>query len=133
MRSRILIIEDDAIQQKLYRLLSGRFGYEIVLCGTMKDAMDHLAKADQFPHLVLLDCILDGECGLDYVAMIKELSNSRGHKLPVVAVTANAFESDKQRCFAAGVDDYLSKPFTIDQFTSMIDRWSLNQAQCTVA
>jgi ammonium transporter, Amt family len=75
-------------------------------------------------HLILMDCqmpVLDGyaACG-----QIRELDHSMGRHTPIIALTAHALQSDRERCLAAGMDDYLSKPFTRSQLIAIVQRWA---------
>jgi CheY-like chemotaxis protein len=122
MRPFILIIEDDPVQQKLYRVLCNRYNYEVVIFNRSADATQFLKQTESLPDVILIDWFLNGEFGLECITRLKAIAGDR--LLPVVTVTANAFEEDRQQCLNAGADDYLAKPFTLDQFTSTIMRWS---------
>jgi CheY-like chemotaxis protein len=124
MNTRILIVEDDAIQQKLYRLLCARFGFDCIMFTSAQDAAQYLNSVEDLPSLALIDWFLKGESGLNCVKQLKQICAARGSELPVVAVTANAFDGDKRRCLDAGANDYLAKPFSIQQFETMVNRWS---------
>jgi len=124
MEPRILIIEDDPIQQKLYRVLCTRFGYELAMFSTCNEACAYLREAAALPTVILLDWFLKKEIGLECIVEVRQICADKSLRVPIVAVTANAFDSDRRKCLDAGVDDYLAKPFTLAQFTALVDRWS---------
>jgi CheY-like chemotaxis protein len=124
MEPRILIIEDDPIQQRLYRVLCTRFGYELTMFSTCREACDHLRDASSLPSVILLDWFLKKEIGLECIDEVRSICSARNARVPIVAVTANAYDSDRRKCLDAGVDDYLAKPFTLADFTGLIDRWT---------
>lgn len=125
MDTLIAVVEDDPIQQKLYQLLCKRFGFEVKIFAAPEEASQFLAECPELPALLLVDWMLqNGESGLTWVPRYKEAAHARGVELPIVAITANAFEGDRRQCLDAGADDYLSKPFTIEQFTEIVSRWS---------
>jgi CheY-like chemotaxis protein len=129
----VLIVEDNPVQQRLYRLLCNRFAYACTIFDSAERALEYAAACTELPAIVLLDCRLHGQSGLPYVQKLKQLAAVRNMILPVVAVTANAFESDRIECLDAGVDDYLSKPFTLEQFGQTLQRWMPKQNRMTVA
>jgi CheY-like chemotaxis protein len=124
MEPRILIIEDDPIQQKLYRVLCTRYGYELSMFSSCLEACDYLRAAAAMPSLILLDWFLKKEIGLECIDEVRQICSDRNVRVPIVAVTANAFDSDRRKCLDAGVDDYLAKPFTLVEFTGVVDRWT---------
>ena len=95
-----------------------------------RSACTFLSQCVSLPDVVLLDWFLRSESGLDCIARLKETTGER--HLPVVAVTANALAGDRETCLNAGADDYLAKPFTLEQFTATISRWSDWQERSSV-
>ena len=75
--------------------------------------------------LVLMDCHLPEMDGFQATAEIRRRQHEGQlcHTLPVIALTANAVDDDRERCIAAGMDDYLSKPYSRDQLVVMLRRW----------
>ena len=68
--------------------------------------------------------------GYEATARIRadEAAHPGGHHLPIIALTANAMKGDRERCLAAGMDDYLSKPLKIDTLSETLDRWLARDA-----
>jgi len=87
-----------------------------------QDAVDAWEQGDY--SLILMDIQMPGMDGLEATRIIREKERLKdGQPIHIVAVTANAFESDRENCLAAGMDDYLSKPFDDEQLSALIDRW----------
>jgi CheY-like chemotaxis protein len=61
--------------------------------------------------------------GLEASREIRALESGSGHRVPIVAVTAHVLDGDREQCFAAGMDDYLAKPISIEKLEEKLDRW----------
>jgi two-component system, sensor histidine kinase and response regulator len=72
---------------------------------------------------VLMDCMMPEMDGYQATRAIRETEVIAGTRTPIVALTASALDGERQRCLAAGMDDYLSKPFRLDDLTAMLRRW----------
>lgn len=126
-RPNLLIVEDDHATQQVLALLSKKFDFEYKIFENPNEALDAFASSDSFTH-VLMDWRLPEMDGLECARRIREMEDKRSQRTPIIAVTANAMQGDRQRCLEAGMDDYMSKPFTIGQFLDMIARWSRSEA-----
>ena len=119
---RILVAEDNAINQEIIcEMLSG-WGCEVSVVADGEEALARL-ESDRFD-LVLMDCQMPGMDGYEATRAIRERERrDPGHeRLTVVAVTANAMVSDQQKCLAAGMDDFLSKPFRQEEMMAVLRR-----------
>jgi CheY-like chemotaxis protein len=108
--ARILVAEDVLINQRLIVALLTRHGYEAVL------VEDGLAAVESFRNerfdLVLMDVQMPRMNGLEATVLIRDLERANGWSTtPIIALTANAMASDREACLAAGMDDFVSKPF----------------------
>ena len=116
---RILIAEDNEINQKLLKINLNKMGYNPIIVSNGQEALDQI-KIQDFD-IVFMDVqmpILDG------VSATKEIVRMYGSNKPViVAVTANAMGTDKQSYIEAGMDDYISKPFTTKEIESCLRNW----------
>lgn len=119
----ILIVEDNELQQTLYRALSRKFDLSIVMVKSCREAIEALKLSADYD-LVLMDLGLADINGCDCSRKIRELDDERGTHTPIVAVTGHTSDDYKEDCFSAGMDGFLSKPFTVDQFGQTVDRWA---------
>jgi CheY-like chemotaxis protein len=122
----ILVVEDNESQQKMIKLLEQRCNYRAQIVSSCEEMMDviSLTPLSEFS-LVLMDWKLkgDGHDGLSCTKLIRQVETGSGNRIPIIAMTAYAMEGDRETCLAAGMDDYLSKPFTINQFESKLKDW----------
>lgn len=113
----VLLAEDNPTTQRLIEIILQSAGYEVVIVGNGHEALSALANA-RFD-LVLMDCQMPGMDGLEASRTLR----AAGNMIPVVALTAFARQEDADRCFAAGMNDYLRKPFKRSELLAMVDKW----------
>ena len=118
--SRILLVEDDDVNQKYVLRVLQRHGFNADLAVDGHRAVDAVMK-DNYD-LVLMDVQMPRMDGLEATAQIRSREGSKRHT-PIVGLTANALAGDRERCLAAGMDDYLSKPVSIEQLKKAISHW----------
>jgi CheY-like chemotaxis protein len=114
----VLLVEDNPVNALLGRALLTREGCRVQTAANGFEALDLMA-ATAFD-LVLMDMRMPG---LDGPAATRKL-RSRGDLTPIIALTANAFAEDRQHCFEAGMDDYLTKPLSPDSLRTLLARWT---------
>jgi CheY-like chemotaxis protein len=102
-------------------MLGEKLGLSVTAVATAKTALELLTDNHRFS-LILMDWQLPDMTGLECTAAIREREARTSRHVPIVAVTANALLGDKQRCLESGMDDYLSKPFTMVQFEATVMR-----------
>jgi signal transduction histidine kinase/CheY-like chemotaxis protein/HPt (histidine-containing phosphotransfer) domain-containing protein len=123
LRGRVLVAEDNAVNQQVAAAMLESLGVAYSLAENGLVALDRVSH-EPFD-LVLMDCQMPEMDGFAATAQIRSLQRDGllRRNLPVVALTANAVEGDRERCIAAGMDDYLSKPFTREQLAATLLRW----------
>lgn len=129
LKGKILVAEDNIVNTELITLVLEKFGlrYETVENG--EDALGAITEHEmdrlRDPYnLILMDCQMPFMDGFEATKRIRrwEAENSQA-KLPIIALTANAMQGDKERCLSAGMDDYLAKPFTHEQLAVLLQDW----------
>ncbi len=117
---RVLLVEDNAVNQEVAHAMLQELGVQAVSAWSGEEALEKLA-AEQY-EVVLMDCQMPKMDG--YVASSRFREWEKTHKrprTPIVALTANALSGDADKCFAAGMDHYLSKPFSSDQLYQVLE------------
>ncbi len=108
-RLSILLAEDNVVNQRLAASVLERRGHKVTIAGNGREAIEAIAKA-RFD-VVLMDVQMPDMGGLEATAVIREREAASGAaRLPIVAMTAHAMKGDRERCIAAGMDDYVTKP-----------------------
>ena len=114
----ILVVEDNERNMKLVRELLEATGYRAIEAATGSQALD-LAR-ERRPDLVLMDIRLPDIDGVEALSRLR--ADDRTASIPVLAVTAQAMQGDRERCLAAGFDGYLSKPIDVGQLLEAVSR-----------
>jgi signal transduction histidine kinase/CheY-like chemotaxis protein len=118
----ILLVEDNPVNQKLALMLLERRGYRVILAENGQQAVSALA-AHKFS-AVLMDMQMPVMDGIEATQQIRMLEKRAGlAAVPIIAMTANAMQGDRERCLEAGMDDYISKPIKADQLFDCLSRW----------
>ncbi|MDN6864681.1 MULTISPECIES: response regulator [Pseudomonas] len=118
-RARILLVEDNPVNQLVAKGMLSKLGCDVVVAGHGGEALKCLEE--QHFDMVLMDCnmpVMDG-----YEASRQIRSSGRWPDLPIVALTANAMSEERERCRAAGMNDYLAKPFRREELNALLDLW----------
>ena len=119
---RVLLVEDNEINQMIARALLESLGCSVESAGNGREAIERMA-ADRFD-LVLMDCQMPEMDGFEATRVWRTREANGPERLPIVALTASALEGDRERCLDAGMDDYLAKPFVREQLASLLGRWA---------
>jgi signal transduction histidine kinase/CheY-like chemotaxis protein len=120
VRGRILVAEDNAINQEIARTLLEQAGHEVTLCNDGAEAIATWGRGGF--DIILMDVQMPGVDGLTATAEIRRRENPAA-RIPIVAMTANAMRGDQDACRAAGMDEYVSKPFDAAKFLATVERW----------
>lgn len=118
----VLIADDDPTQQLIVQAILKKAGYRVLAAANGKAVLDLFA--DEQPDVVLMDCRMPGLDGYQATLAIRHLE-SQGSKqaVPIIAVTGNASVDDKEKCTSAGMNDFLGKPFTVNQLQTILSKW----------
>jgi signal transduction histidine kinase/FixJ family two-component response regulator/HPt (histidine-containing phosphotransfer) domain-containing protein len=117
---RILLVEDNSVNQLLASHLLEKQGHNVVTSGNGREALERLGK-ESFD-LILMDVQMPEIDGLEATATIRTKERTTGARIPIIAMTAHAMKGDRERCLAAGMDDYVSKPIQPKVLFEAIDR-----------
>jgi signal transduction histidine kinase/DNA-binding response OmpR family regulator len=121
---RVLVAEDNAVNRLLVKRMFEKLGCRIDLAGNGREAVD---MAAHFRYdIIFMDCFMPELDGYGASRELRELEQTEG-RVPIIALTANAMADDRARCIAAGMDDYLSKPVSIEDLRKTLQRWVRNQ------
>ncbi|MNP24513.1 Sensor protein EvgS precursor [compost metagenome] len=116
---RILLVEDNPVNQSVIEAMLRSLGLEVSVALDGMQAVE-LVRQQHFA-AILMDCRLPHLDGYEATRRIRLLAN--GRQLPIIALTANAMPGDRERCMAAGMNDYLSKPFRRTELQRVLQHW----------
>ncbi|MEO1084565.1 MAG: response regulator [Acidobacteriota bacterium] len=119
-RAHLLVVEDNPLNREVMVAMLESLGLAVTHADNGADALGSL-RDTQFD-LVLMDCQMPVMDGYEATRELRRFEGSDRHT-PVVAVTAHAMEGDRERCLAAGMDDYLPKPVTLEALAGVVGRW----------
>jgi CheY-like chemotaxis protein len=120
-QEKILLVDDNQINVLVARKQLAQLGFEIAEVYNGREALDAL-KRERFD-LVFMDCHMPEMNGFEATAEIRKNQTVGSVRIPIIAMTADARQEDRQRCLVAGMDDYVSKPTSLKQLQTVIDRW----------
>jgi two-component system sensor histidine kinase/response regulator len=117
----ILVAEDNIVNQKLAMKLLEKRGHKVTIAANGKEALATIAKRTF--DLVIMDVQMPVMDGLEATVLLREQERLTGHHQPVIAMTALVMKGDRERCTAAGMDGYLSKPIRPQELDEMLERY----------
>jgi len=117
---KILLVEDNILNQKVVSFNLRKFEYDVIAVTNGTDALDQFEN-ENF-NLVLMDLMLPGMNGYEITREIRKMEKQAGlgKEIPIIAITANTLDNDRQKCFEAGMNDYLAKPFTVEELLQKV-------------
>jgi CheY-like chemotaxis protein len=117
---KILIAEDNPINQKWIAKILTKLGYKYKIGGNGKEVLEIISNENY--NLILMDVQMPEMDGLEATRMIRVCLEEQP---VIIAMTANVMQGDREQCIQAGMDDYISKPVDLGQLVNMLEKWSL--------
>jgi CheY-like chemotaxis protein len=124
---RILLAEDNAINQKIACHVLEKQGHHVTVAADGRQALSALDQAHF--DVVLMDVQMPEMDGFETTGAIRARERGTGVHLPIIAMTAHAMQGDRERCIAAGMDSYISKPLAIKELIELLERFSAGAPQ----
>lgn len=129
---KVLVVEDHPVNQLLVQTTLTRFGCETQMTSGGREGF--VAATEQYFDVVLMDCQMPEMDGYEATRQIREWESQQSalgprRRLPIVALTAHAMQGDREKCEAAGMDDYLSKPFSAQSLLHVLQRWTAESSR----
>ncbi|MGB0911932.1 MAG: response regulator, partial [Nitrospirales bacterium] len=135
-QTRILVADDHRVNQQLAVLMLERLGFRADIVANGNEAVEAVSRVPY--SLVFMDCQMPEMDGYQATREIRNRAvsgkipdskdnNGRTLRLPIIAMTANAMQGDREKCLEAGMDDYLSKPIKSDQLQLILSKWLSSQ------
>lgn len=119
-RTKLLVVEDNLVNQKVLVKLLEKLGFECDIANNGQEAVQLVEKG--IPQLILMDCQMPIMDGFEATQAIRAMGLNQ-QQVPIIAVTANAMSCDEDRCLAAGMNDYMTKPVKKDLLAEKLDYW----------
>lgn len=118
-RLKILLVEDNILNQRIVTLTLKKFNHEVTIANNGVEAIDHF-KERNFD-VVLMDIMMPVMDGLEATVKIREIEtqNNMDRRTPIIALTANTMDNDREKCLSYGMDEFMSKPFDIEKLNSI--------------
>ena len=122
IHARVLVVEDNVVNQKVVVRLLEKLGCRIDVAANGHEAIAMLAQMSY--DLVLMDCQMPEMDGFAATMAIRQREAGSDQHIPIIAMTANALQGDRERCLEAGMDDYISKPVKPEALAVMLRKWA---------
>jgi PAS domain S-box-containing protein len=120
----LLVAEDNPANQQLVTLQLEKLGYTVKLAKNGIEAVSEFLQNGPDYAAILMDCQMPELDGFQATRAIRQHEPAGGRRMPIIAMTANALKGDQEACLAAGMDDYISKPVTLDTLQKTLSRWT---------
>ncbi len=121
----VLLVEDNVLNQKLIFLNLSKFGYKIDIANNGKEALEKIKN--QRYDLVIMDLMMPIMDGLQATTEIRKYEEGLSYSTPIIGLTANTFDADREKCLAHGMDEYMAKPFELDLFITLVKKLGITK------
>jgi len=115
----VLLVEDNQVNQLVAKAILSKLGYKVMIAFNGQEAVD-LIKINSFD-AILMDCHMPIMDGYDATRVIRSELNKKD--LPIIAVTANVMHGDREKCYSAGMNDYITKPYERHVLLEVLEKW----------
>ncbi len=122
-KGHVLLVEDNVINQKVASAMLYQTGCAVTVVSDGRQALDALNRNETQYDVVLMDVQMPGMNGYETTTAIRRKEKDTGRHIPIVAMTAHAVQGDEEKCFRAGMDDYVAKPVDEDTLLEVLSRW----------
>lgn len=118
-RLNILLVEDNLLNQRIVTFSLKRFNHEVVIANNGVEALEQF-RSRKFD-VILMDIMMPVMDGLEATVKIREIENSLNteKRTPIIALTANTMDNDREKCISYGMDEFMAKPFDIEKLNSI--------------
>jgi len=121
VRARVLVAEDNVVNQRVAVRMLEKLGCRVDVATNGLEAVEATGRITY--HCIFMDCQMPEMDGYEATRAIRQREARTGARIPIIAMTANAMESDRERCLVAGMDDYLSKPVQPKELGTTLQKW----------
>ncbi len=115
---KLLLVEDNILNQKLIFLNLTKFGFKIDVANNGAEAIEKV-KENRY-NIILMDLMMPVMDGLEATQEIRLFEETLNQHTPIIGLTANTFDADREKCLAIGMDEFMSKPFDVDVFLAIL-------------
>lgn len=124
-RLNILLVEDNLLNQRIVTFSLKRFNHEVVIANNGVEALEQF-KTKKFD-VILMDIMMPVMDGLEATVKIREMENSLNteKRTPIIALTANTMDNDREKCISYGMDEFMAKPFDIEKLNSIFEELNI--------
>jgi len=113
----ILLVEDNKLNQRLMESSLKKFGFKIDVANNGLEAVEKYQADPQAYDLIIMDIMMPVMDGLEATRQIRIFEQKKKFRIPIIALTANTFNADRERCLSYGMDEYISKPLNMEKLT----------------
>ena len=117
----ILVVEDNRVNRKVFEAMISRLGYTVDMVENGQEALNRLAEGHHYD-LIFLDCHMPVMDGYEASRRIR-LQEGKGGGIPIIAMTADIYPETRTQCLESGMNDFLTKPVTLDAIRDVILKW----------
>lgn len=112
-----MLVEDNKLNQRLMESSLKRYGFSIDVANNGLEAVQMYQKSPESYDLIIMDIMMPVMDGLEATRHIRIFEQKKSIRVPIIALTANTFNADRERCLSYGMDEYIAKPLNMDKLS----------------